>query len=717
MIDSVTTSPTEGSKTRIAILLTLMLIALGYLATCLYQIQVRDNLLYIGAQNETSIRRVRLPATRGRILDRNGVVLADNRPQYCAALYLDELRAAGRWSNTVNRIDRQIDRVAAILHRPREIDRNGIWQHLYRRRPIPLIAFRDLTEAELARLAEWPEPLPGVDIYVQQDRIYPFGDLACHIIGYVGKGNPNEKAPPQPLSAEEDDAVLFAEAENPDFDFYLPDLTGREGIEKAFDAELAGRGGGALLRIDAIGYRRELLEARNPQLGRDIVLTLDAGIQQAAERALDGHCGAAIVLNARNGDILALASAPRYDLSTFVPALSSSIWNELLSDPGRPLIHRAAAGVYPPGSIVKPIIALEALTEGIVSPYETVYCDGGYNIGNHRIRCASRWGHGDVNVRKALAASCNPYFMDIGLRLGYEPRIHDAYRQLGFGTAPQIGIPTGKSLLPDEAWKRKRFKDAWRPGDTAYASIGQGFLTVTPLQIAIYTLALANDGERVLPRLIRDPGTGVIDESRRVDGRMHWTANALQTVRDGMADAIGKPYGTGRRAAIPGVPIAGKTGTAEYREKGALKKHAWMIAMVPENNPEYVFTIVCEDSDSGGHSAATVLKTLLQSLYQTEKSPAAGEPSQNPDGVEPDSGEAPESETPDSEAVQETDSTPATDGDESEEDEAPDLSREAIANTAETFSKALQSRNAGEPDFFLPPEDAASAIPETSETP
>ena len=236
-----TNSQPEGSGLRAGLLLAAMLGALVYLAACLYQIQVRDSHLYIGAQNQTSIRRVRLPATRGRILDRNGLILADNRPRYCAAFYLDELRAPGRWSNTVARVSRQMDAVAAILDRPREIEDAGIWSHLYRRRPIPLIAFRDLDEVALARLAEWPQPLAGVDLFVQQDRVYPYGDLACHIIGYVGKGNPTEKPAPRPATPEETDN--FGDAgTDADFDFYLPDLTGREGIEKSFDAELAGRG-------------------------------------------------------------------------------------------------------------------------------------------------------------------------------------------------------------------------------------------------------------------------------------------------------------------------------------------------------------------------------------------------------------------------------------------------------------------------------------------
>ena len=321
-----------------------------------------------------------------------------------------------------------------------------------------------------------------------------------------------------------------------------------------------------------------------------------------------------------------VAGKLRYDLSTFVPTLSGEVWRTLLNDPERPLINRAVAGVYPPGSVVKPVVALEALTGGFIGEFETVHCNGAYHIGKHRIRCASRWGHGDVAVRRALAASCNPYFMDVALRMGYEPRLYEAYRKLGFGTAPVIGIPTRSGLLPSNAWKRRRQHDAWRAGDTAYASIGQGFLSATPLQIARYMLTIANQGEILETRLVRDPGTGMPDTARRVVGRMDWSPAALRAVLEGMTDVVASPHGTGRRAAIPGLTIAGKTGTAEYREKGELRKHAWMIAQVPAENPEAVFAVICENADSGGHAAAAVLRSLLIQMYRPDLGHAPATP-------------------------------------------------------------------------------------------
>ena len=613
----------DNGRLRYALLGILFLAGLAVLAFRLHTVQVRDTEVYLGAQDETSFRRVRLPATRGRILDRNGTVLADNRARYCVAFYLDELRASGRWSNTVNRIDGQIDEVGRILGLPREVTRDGIWQHLRRRRPIPLVAFRDLDERSVARLAEWPEPLPGVDLLVQQDRVYPYGDLACHIIGYVGKGNPAESAPEETEGPGEEGAD--------DFDFFLPDLTGRDGIEKSFDATLAGHGGGELVRIDAVGYRHETQVAREPVPGKDVSLTIDVSLQQLAERALDGHRGAVVLLDARNGDILAMASAPRYSLSDFVPSLKADVWNRLLHDPARPLYHRAAQGVYPPGSVMKPAVAQAALAAGVIGSSTIVDCPGYYDIGQRRIRCASRWGHGEVSVGHALAVSCNPFFIDCGLKLGWDPGLRDTYEALGFGTAPQIGIQTASGLLPTSDWKKRRMGDGWRDGDTGNISIGQGFLIASPLQVGMLCLALANDGELVAPRLVRDAGDGEGPRTNRISvGSMGWSPRACAIVRGGMVDAIHSPAGTGRRAALPGLRAAGKTGTAEYYEDHAKKKHAWMISYAPADDPRYALAVVCEDSDSGGHSAAAVVRPILAGLFGIRDVPEESEAPEAP---------------------------------------------------------------------------------------
>ena len=617
----------DAERLRFAVLGALMLVGIFHLLTSLHRIQVKDASLYSDAQDATSFRRVRQPATRGRILDRHGAVLADNRPSYCVAFYIEELRQSGPWSNTVNRVDALLDEVSAIVGKPREVDRDGIWSHLHRRRAIPLFAFKGLDERQMARLAEWPGALPGTEIQVQPERFYPRGDLACHLIGYVGAGQPREAAEEEGLT-EEDEA----------YNFYLPDLAGRDGVELACDAELAGRGGGHLIRVNAVGYKHEVIPGKPPVPGRDIVLTIDADLQAAAEAALGENRGAAVVLDCANGDLLVAATAPRYDLMAFVPSLPGATWRRLLADPARPLVNRATSGIYPPGSIFKPVVALAALREGVVDPDALYHCTGSIMVGPRTIRCSHRYGHGDMDLRRAIAVSCNPYFIAMGMKLGFEPRLHDDCAAIGFGQAPPIGVPVAAGILPSNAWKRKRMRDSWRGGDTANISIGQGLLSISPLQAAVMTAAIALDGRVPKPRLLRDRGDGAgVQERLELAGTMDWAAKDLALVKAGMEDVIHAPHGTGKRAAIRSVRAAGKTGTAEYYEGGVRKKHAWFMLFAPVERPRYAMVVVAEDSDAGGQTAARIAHQILAKLYGEtpgDPEPIVEEPVEEEPGVE-----------------------------------------------------------------------------------
>ncbi|MBQ9726835.1 MAG: hypothetical protein IJV65_04940 [Kiritimatiellae bacterium] len=595
-----------GAALRLGLLGAFMLAAFGFLAARLHTFQVVENDLYEGRQNRISLRRVRLPATRGRILDRNGAVLADNRPSWCIAFYIEELRAAGPWSNTVNRVDGEIDRTAAFLGREREVSRDAIARHVHASRPIPLVAFSDLSDAELARFCEWDAPPPGSEVFVRAARVYPEKDLACHVVGYVGRGEP--KPPPPGEFPDEFDPSRF--------NYFFHDLEGRSGIERTGDAALAGRGGLETLRIDAIGYKREVYPEIAPEPGRDVVLTLDAGLQRAAERALGTNRAAAVVLDVRNGDVLALASSPRYDLSRFTPSVPAAYYARLSADPSAPFLNRAASGRYAPGSVVKPVVALAALRAGAIAPDTHLFCDGKYSFGTDAqgreiaIHCTG-W-HGDLDVRGALAVSCNPFFNETGIRLGWGTGLRAAFDAVGFGRAPRVGLPVGGGLLPD--------RRHWVARDTANVAMGQGDLLATPLQVAIMTMALANRGTLVQPRLVRDPGTGVVHDERVVLGRLDWNERDMDLVREGMRDAVRTWRGTGRRAAVEGLDVAGKTGTAQYRAKvdgvWERRKHAWMIAYAPADAPRYALAVLVEDAPNGGGTdAGPIVRELLLRLF------------------------------------------------------------------------------------------------------
>ena len=628
---------------RFAILTAAMFLGLLRLGAALHRMQMRESGDYAREQIRHSIRRVRLPATRGRILDRNGAILADNKPSFAIAVYVEELRSPGNWSNTVDRVDTLLDTLAGIIGRERDTTRNDIGIHVQRRRAIPLLVFHGLSPAELARYAEASVPpakdeiergdtrLLGTGIYFGTERVYPNADLAAHIIGYTGRDFSKNNADPAQANhgtRSQTDAdyenwdTIDGDEHTREIDFYLPDLTGREGIEKYLDAKLAGTGGGKLIRVDAIGYRHNDNITKDPVPGKDVTLTLDLDLQRTAEEALGERRGAAIVIDLRNGDILAAAAAPRYDLAKCSPRFPADYFAALNSDPDKPLLNRAFSGIYPPGSVLKPVVALTAISQGKADEYEAIHCPGYYKLGNRTIQCTSKT-HGHLQMREALARSCNPYFITLGIRLGWEPELRADCERLGFGKAPAIGIPVGSGFLPSAEEKRRRQREGWTAGDTANLSIGQGSITATPLQIALMTCAIALDGKTLKPRLIRDDGDGVRDQPE-YGAEAGWPKHGVATVKTGMHDAVNTPYGTARRIKIDGIDAAAKTGTAEYTPRDPVtkellhKKHAWIICYAPAAAPRYAFAVVAEDSDFGGTTAAEILRPILEKTMAAE---------------------------------------------------------------------------------------------------
>ncbi len=598
-------------RLRLGALLAVLFGALLYLGAALHREQIDEARQHASALDGNSIRRVRLPATRGRILDRDGTPLAESVPCYALGIFVEELRQRGAWSNTVQAVDALVDELAAALGRPREITREDIAIHIHRRRPLALTAWRNLTDADLARIAETPVPFRGVDIQILPDRIYPQGDCAAHVIGYVGRGQP---APPVSDDPSEEDAAE-------DFDYYLPDLVGRSGIEHSLDASLAGVPGGELVRIDASGYKHAASIGRAPRDGADVVLSLRLPWQRLAEELLGGRRGAVVVVDVRTGEIPVLASSPRYDLSEFLPTLRPDTWKRLLEDPDHPLVNRATQAIYAPGSTLKPFVALAALDAGTTTPGRIIECGGAFSLGGERVlKCGHRYGHGPIDLETAIEQSCNVYFCQLGTELGYEPRLRAALADIGLGERPALEIPARAGLLPSDAWKRRVHRDGWRHGDTANLSIGQGFLCVTPLQMALATAAIANGGDLLAPRLVLSPRPAG-DPGRTVVRHLPWKPSSLAAVRRGMHRVIDAKQGGGRNAHVDGLELAGKTGTAEYATRDGIRKNTWMIAYGPYRAPAYAMAVIIEDGDTGNKTAAPVVRHLFAAMYGLDPAP------------------------------------------------------------------------------------------------
>ena len=593
---------------RLLLLWLAMLGCFGALVFRLWNLQVAQGTEYQRRLAKQSLRSVRLPGIRGRILDRNGERLADNRPSYCVSLYLEELRQPGSIQRTVDHVMDALYRLAETMDRPLQMSAKDVRLHLGRRTPLPLVAWRDLDETAVARFMERASDFPGAALTAEPVRVYPQGNSACHLLGYVGR------ADEETLPADGDGE----EAEK--YHYYLPEMAGKSGVEKRLDGVLRANEGGKLeIQVDVAGFKFDEISSRAPGKGSDVTLALDARIQRAAEAVLEGERGAAVVIDPRNGDVLALASAPGFDPNDFVPSVPASVWNALLKDPARPLYNRATGGEYAPGSTFKPVTLLAALHSGKVTAETRFTCPGYFDLGSARFRCWQHWGHGSIDLQSAIRYSCNVYLFHSALECGPEA-IQAMARDCGFGRKTDVSLDFERpGLVPDSAWKRAARRDSWRDGDTCNLAIGQGALLVTPIQMGLYAAALANGGTLWKPRLVARiesaGGVANVVAPEPAPNGPHWSERHIRTVREGMRDAVNEPDGSGKRAKLQDVVVAAKTGTAEYGVKGSGRKMTWMIAFAPFEQPRYAVALLVEDGVSGGTTAAPRVKQLLTQVF------------------------------------------------------------------------------------------------------
>lgn len=594
--------PLDDEYFRIILVFLGMLAGLAVLAVFLWRIQVHGGADYRRQQTVQSIRTVRVPGPRGRLYDRTGVVLADNRPSFNVSLYLEELSQTGSWSTRITRVEGLIDELAAVVQRPPELAREDIRNHVRRRLPLPLLAWRDVGDRALARLTERVGQRAGIDIAIDPIRYYPRGPLACHVLGYVGRSSGG--------------------ATNETYDFDLPELAGRSGLERMLDAQLRGQAGERTLRVDVVGYRREDLAQREPVPGRDVLLSISAEAQQLAEDALGDANGACVIVDPRNGDVLAMVSRPGFDPNVFIPFINTSNWNAISTNPEKPLVNRAIGEIYAPGSTFKPVTLMAALASGRINENTAFNCPGYFDLGRSTMRCWYHAGHGTIGPQQAVQFSCNVYCFHAGLASGHQP-IHDLALKIGLGT--RLGIELdgeARGNVPDEAWKRRAFRDGWRDGDTCNMAIGQGAVAATPLQMAMLTAAIANGGDIYRPRLVlgsRGPGEREFERKPpELIRRVGWNLNHLNLVRRGMRDVVMTENGTGRMARAPGLQMAGKTGTAQFESEGVMKRHAWMLAYAPFAEPRYALAMVVDEGVSGGETIAPRVKRIMSGLFPVE---------------------------------------------------------------------------------------------------
>lgn len=613
---------------RVAFLGLFFLLGLFVLGHRLWNLQVGDGPeIYQKRQDRQSVRSVRLPGMRGNIVDRHGVRLAENRPSYGLSLYLEELRRPGSISRTLDAVMDTLYRLSECMDLPAKLTPQDVRTHLHRRTPLPLTAWTDLPETAMARFVEHAEEFPGAALTVDPVRTYPQGALASHLLGYVGRADVVQEAAAREAAAEGDPTIPTPEKTH----FYLPEMAGKSGVERKFDGILRANEGGKLeIQVDVAGFKFDEVSRRAPGHGSDVELALDVRIQRILENILATPLpeeagkplpfrGAGVVVDPRNGDILAMAAMPGFDPNQFVPSIPRRIWDALQQDPARPLYNRATMGEYAPGSTFKPLTLLAALRSGKITPQTRFHCPGYFDLGNTRFRCWSAWGHGSINMQEAIMHSCNVYLFHAALACGPEA-VQELASEFGFGRKSGIALNAERpGLVPNAAWKRRVHRDGWRDGDTCNISIGQGALLVTPLQLALYTAALANGGTLYRPRLIRaiTAPDGVRREIAAAPAAHSPQLDPahVRVIRNGMRDVVNAPQGTGRRARLANVLVAAKTGTAEYGRKSEGKKMTWMIAFAPFDNPRYAVAILIEDGQGGGATCGPRIQQLFARIF------------------------------------------------------------------------------------------------------
>lgn len=570
----------------------------------LYYLQVfqADKYKMLADENRISTRLLIPP--RGVIYDRNGVMIASNRQNFQAMIVAEQ---------TPN-IQETLDKFKKIMPLSEE-EEARIKRDLKRNRSFVPIKIKDnLSWNDVAKIQLNAPDLQGIYIDEGLSRDYPFGESMAHVLGYVSSASEKE-------AKSDSDPLLQV----PEFKI------GKAGIEKLFEKDLRGRGGSLKLEVNAFGRVMKEIERIEGVPGKSLSLTIDSRLQQKAYDLFkeQEQSGAAVVLDVHTGEILAFVSAPSYDPNAMAKGLSNKEWNDLLQNERNPLSNKAISGQYSPGSTFKTIVALAALESGIVKPETRYFCSGQMFLGSHAFHCWRRTGHGPLNIVEALMHSCDIFFYETAQRIGIE-RIASMARRFGLGSKIDIGLDNEKpGLIPDKAWKKKRFGESWQHGETVISGIGQGYILTTPLQLATMVARLANGGYEIKPTF-----TKIADKDKIK--KINVSDEYLDIVKKGMYNVVNIPGGTAYRSHfnIDGQEMAGKTGSTQVRRitmkerqtrilrqdelPWKYRDHALFIAFAPYDNPRYGIAVLVEHGGGGSSVAAPIASAILQEAIKLD---------------------------------------------------------------------------------------------------
>jgi penicillin-binding protein 2 len=623
-----------SSRWRLQFLALLFLAGLSALLGRLWYVQVAHGPEWTAKIRGSSEATVRIPSVRGEIRDRNGTTLVQNRASYEVDFYLPEMVKGYRervgppplteYRSTINGMPKDLkepDIVKIVnsgivprlddLDLARDYNSVQLQRHFRTNTEVPYSYLKDIDFETMAKFSEHDVGLPGVDITIKPVRSYVYGALASHLLGYVG--------PPDDTNKEE--AKKFT--------FYQSDVEGKSNVEKAMDEYLKGKPGIRYMRRNAKGQIDGVLREVPPTAGANVNLTIDARIQMIAEEALRAvGRGAAVVVDPNNGNILAMASVPSFDPNAFIPSIKAKDWEALRKDEANPMVNRAVSA-FPPGSTFKLVTTMAGLRKGLAT--KTFNCGGGVSYGDHFFHCwiGEKGGsHGTLGVSDAIKVSCNSFFYQFGNAAGIEA-IDETGDSLGLGKTSGIEITSeSPGVLPGPDWMRIHYpRERWSQAYTANVSIGQGYDLVTPLQLAMVYATVANRGISYYPKLVQsvtsmvdgtpilnEKGEPVVNPAPKVhrDLRFDFPAQQIELARRGLWKVVNEDGGTGGKARLQGVQVAGKTGTAQAMTEGKKDTIAWFACFAPYDNPKYTIVVMVQGGEHGGSVAAPIATRILE---------------------------------------------------------------------------------------------------------
>ncbi len=594
-------------RQRVLVGLAFVLLLIGLLIARMYYLQVVQYEHHTTLSENNRVHVQPIPPNRGLIFDRDGRIVADNRPSF--SLTLTRERAGKHWRETLD----AVIEVLELGEEERELFEKRTLQGRRPFEPVPILY--ELTEEQIARIAVNQFRLPGIEVAAQLVRHYPQGDHFAHSVGYVGRINENE--------LKKLDPVNYSGTHH----------MGKTGIEKFYEDVLHGQVGYEEVETNARGRVLRVLKRTDPIPGKDLTLTLDLDLQEAAEAALGGRRGAVVALQPHTGEVLAMVSQPSFNPNLFVTGIGFKAYAELRDSIDRPLFNRVLRGLYPPGSTIKPMMAVAGLDAGVVSESSRVFDPGFFQLPNvkHKYRNWNRGGDGWVDLRLAIARSNDTYFYDMAHKMGVD-RMHDYMTRFGIGQRVSLDMfEESAGLMPSREWKRARYRQPWYPGETVILGIGQGYMQTTPLQLAQATALMATRGKWIRPHLARSiEGVAPQDADPPADIQLRdprfWDAAI-----EGMEQVLHGPRGTAKKVGDSAVyRIAGKSGTAqvvairqgEKYDSGKLaerhRDHALFVAFAPVENPQIAVAVMVENGESGSGVAAPVAKQVLDAWLLDE---------------------------------------------------------------------------------------------------